>query len=420
MKKDIFISYRRRGAEHLALLMYHQLQQDGYTVFLDVESLHNGKYDEALFRGIKDATDVLLILPPHALDTCNDPEDWIRQEVECALKHHKNIIPVMMDGFEDWPKDLPETMQDVVNYQGLTNYPGYFTQMMQRLEKDFLKSKPRMVPSFSSVKSDDPVSAIHRCANCGSDAIALSDPLPRDVMFLRAMRKATNWWIILAFLVFWIVMMIGSPEEANLILFGFDLNFIMDIPLMQMINFVPESIGHLIILVGCLLILGNEAYRYSETPVILKNENEWRTLTVTCRKCAARRTVAISAEDLDNRTPADMPTKCAIPIFLGGSAIAFSSLNSLQKINAINGPSDVFTVFFIMLVMLAAIVLHRIGKISRHLSGIPGRTFIDYLKLDLFSDTYDDEERADTGKTLREKVIRFAKPDEFNNKKEDE
>ena len=54
-KEDIFISYRRKGGEWFAYVIYLKLTDLGYSCFFDKESLRQ---------------DFILILPPHALDRC--------------------------------------------------------------------------------------------------------------------------------------------------------------------------------------------------------------------------------------------------------------------------------------------------------------------------------------------------------------
>lgn len=79
---DIFISYRRSNGSQLASLLKVYLQLRGYSVFLDVEQLENGKFDENILKNLRDAKHFLLLLTPNALDRCiNDPEnkDWIRK-----------------------------------------------------------------------------------------------------------------------------------------------------------------------------------------------------------------------------------------------------------------------------------------------------------------------------------------------------
>ena len=67
------------------------------SVFLDVDRLEAGKFDNNLLQSIRSARNFVLVLTPGALDRCkNDEEqrDWIHKEVACALSSKCNIIPV--------------------------------------------------------------------------------------------------------------------------------------------------------------------------------------------------------------------------------------------------------------------------------------------------------------------------------------
>lgn len=143
-KYDIFISYRRTSYD-TANLIATKLRHAGYRVFFDVDTLTAGKFNEQLLEVIKECKDFVLVLPENALDRCVDENDWIRREVTCAIQNGRNIIPVMLDGFV-WPKEMPQGMEELANYQAITAVGHeYFDMAMQRLQ-GFLKSKPR--PSY--------------------------------------------------------------------------------------------------------------------------------------------------------------------------------------------------------------------------------------------------------------------------------
>ena len=141
-KYDIFVSYRRSSSES-ANLIATRLRAAGYRVFFDVESLRGGKFNEQLYNVIDNCTDFLLILPENALDRCNDPEDWVRKEVLRAIADKKNIIPVMLTGF-NWPKQMPEGMEELPLYQAITaSSTEYFDLSIRKLIEQYLKSKPK-------------------------------------------------------------------------------------------------------------------------------------------------------------------------------------------------------------------------------------------------------------------------------------
>ena len=140
-KCDVFISYRRDGGDMTAMYFYQALKDRGYNVFYDLEVLRAGKFNEALLDSIQSCTDFVLILSPHALDRCEDESDWVRREIAEALRAHKNIVPVMLKGF-NFPEKLPEDIDDVRYQNGLTCTTEYFEESINRLCQRYLNSLP--------------------------------------------------------------------------------------------------------------------------------------------------------------------------------------------------------------------------------------------------------------------------------------
>ena len=139
-KYDIFISYRRTAYD-TANLVAEKLRNAGYSVFFDIDTLTSGKFNEQLLTVILNCKDFILILPKDGLDRCDNPEDWIRREVACAIDSNKNIIPIMLTGFE-WPDELPEDIAELPKYQAIAPAGhAYFDMAVERL-KSYLKSKP--------------------------------------------------------------------------------------------------------------------------------------------------------------------------------------------------------------------------------------------------------------------------------------
>lgn len=79
---DVFVSYRRSNGSQLASLLKVHLQLRGFTVFIDVERLEAGKFDNNLLNSIKQAKHFILVLTPNTLDRCiNDVDckDWVHR-----------------------------------------------------------------------------------------------------------------------------------------------------------------------------------------------------------------------------------------------------------------------------------------------------------------------------------------------------
>lgn len=142
-KYDIFISYRRDGGDITAGRIADRLKQQGYRVFLDVESLRSGNFNEQLYSVIESCSDVVVILPEKALERCEKENDWLKLEVSHALKHNKNIIPVMLKGFK-FPEEMPKGIEDLAKKQGVeASSTTYFDASMDKL-MELLTSKKHL------------------------------------------------------------------------------------------------------------------------------------------------------------------------------------------------------------------------------------------------------------------------------------
>lgn len=148
---DIFISYRRQGGFEVAKHIKDLLERDGYSVSFDIDNLGKGNFNEKLLDRISKCKDFILILDAHVFDREADEfkkgsneghEDWLIKEIAQALKAKKNIIPVMLDGFTEFPKQLPDEIKDVRYKNGPKYDRDYFDAFYERL-KNFFNEGPR-------------------------------------------------------------------------------------------------------------------------------------------------------------------------------------------------------------------------------------------------------------------------------------
>ena len=129
---DIFISYRREGGYAMARLLYECFKNAGLSVFLDLEELRAGPFNDKLYEAIDSCENFVLVLPPNSLDRCVHQNDWLRLEIEHAIRQKKNIIPVMMDGFT-FPEDLPPSMQVLPFFNGVQSSREYFDATIKKM-----------------------------------------------------------------------------------------------------------------------------------------------------------------------------------------------------------------------------------------------------------------------------------------------
>lgn len=153
---QIFISYRRDGGDAMAGRLADRFTALGYKVFYDVDSMRAGTFNEQILDAIGQCNDFLIVLPPNALDRCVNADDWVRKELSFALEHKKNIIPIMMRGFE-FPATLPEDIDNVRNMEGVLATSEYFDAVVQRIESLLLSRKKENKENKVSVKINNTV-----------------------------------------------------------------------------------------------------------------------------------------------------------------------------------------------------------------------------------------------------------------------
>lgn len=115
---DIFISYNRHSSNTHAQLLYKELCGRNYMVFLDHKDLPSGNYQHYIFNAIESCKDFIVLLTPTTFDSV-----WVQDEIQQALLHKRNIIPVIADDFV-WPNNPPKWMEDLRNQNGTIYHQG--------------------------------------------------------------------------------------------------------------------------------------------------------------------------------------------------------------------------------------------------------------------------------------------------------
>src|SRR5208282_2485386 len=84
----------------------------------------------------------LVLLTPSALERCDEPNDWLRREIETALSYKRNIVPLTLEGFDfsmpEFVQRLTGTLAPLKHYNGLTIPPAFFDEAMERLRRQYL------------------------------------------------------------------------------------------------------------------------------------------------------------------------------------------------------------------------------------------------------------------------------------------
>jgi hypothetical protein len=141
IEKTVFLSYRRTNIPW-ALAIFQNLTQHGYDVFFDYNGIASGDFERVILGNITARAHFLVLLTPSALERCGDHADWLRREIETALANQRNIVPLMLEGFDfGTPRiasQLTGTLAALKRYNGLSIPPGYFLEAMERLRSRYL------------------------------------------------------------------------------------------------------------------------------------------------------------------------------------------------------------------------------------------------------------------------------------------
>ncbi|MGA8029131.1 MAG: tetratricopeptide repeat protein [Bryobacteraceae bacterium] len=141
IEKTVFLSYRRTNIPW-ALAIFQNLRQHGYDVFFDYNGMASGDFERVILGNIPARAHFLVLLTPSALERCNEPADWLRREIETALATQRNIVPLMLEGFEfgaaKIANQLTGTLAALKHYDGVRIPPDYFEEAMDRLRVRYL------------------------------------------------------------------------------------------------------------------------------------------------------------------------------------------------------------------------------------------------------------------------------------------
>jgi len=125
-----------------ALAIYQNLNNNGYDVFFDFNGIASGDFESVILGNIKARAHFIVLLTPSALERCNEPGDWLRREIETALKTKRNMVPLMLEGFDFGTpaiaNQLTGKLAALKRYNALDVPASYFMAAMERLREKFL------------------------------------------------------------------------------------------------------------------------------------------------------------------------------------------------------------------------------------------------------------------------------------------
>jgi len=160
----LFISYRRQDTPDATGRLYDRLKAHfgAESVFYDVDTIPLGvDFRKHMGDQVGKCDVFLAIIGDHWLSTCyedgakqgqrrlDDPEDWVRIEIEAALSREIPVIPVLVARAKMPGKaDLPSSLQDLVfrnaaEVRSDGNYESYTSRLVQSIERIFADGDER-------------------------------------------------------------------------------------------------------------------------------------------------------------------------------------------------------------------------------------------------------------------------------------
>ena len=170
IEKTVFICYRRTNTPW-ALAIFQNLTQYGYDVFFDYSGIDPDDFERVVLANIRARAHFLVLLTPSALVPCGDPGDWVRREIEAAIDSRRNIVPLMLEGFDFGTpaiaSQLTGKLAALKNYNALSIPAEYFLEAMNRLRDVYLN-----VPLDAVVQPVSPAAGLAATEQRGAAAMA--------------------------------------------------------------------------------------------------------------------------------------------------------------------------------------------------------------------------------------------------------
>ena len=189
IEKTVFLSYRRAD-ESWGLAIFQNLTQHGYDAFIDYDGIASGNFETAILENIRARAHFLVLLTPTALERCGDPQDWMRREIEAAMDSQRNIVPVMLEGFDFGTPAIASQL--IGKLAALKKYNGldipkarFFSSEMERLRNKFLNVSVDAVLHSASVSAQ-------KEATEQSDKAVAAPPKLKDGLHVSDIRFSVN------------------------------------------------------------------------------------------------------------------------------------------------------------------------------------------------------------------------------------
>jgi hypothetical protein len=145
MTGGVFVSYRREDSGGFAGRIYDRLTSrlGRESVFFDVDTIPPGHdFVDVLSERVGKCDALLAVIGKHWVSSADsenrrrldDPQDFVRIEIEAALNRGVPVIPVLVDGAAmPHPEDLPDSLKKLVRRQAVEISHARFDSDAERL-----------------------------------------------------------------------------------------------------------------------------------------------------------------------------------------------------------------------------------------------------------------------------------------------
>jgi hypothetical protein len=196
MAGNIFISYRREDTAAYARLIFNELVEafPRQEVFMDVDSIRPGEdFSEVIVHRLKSCSVLIVVIGRNwskfaeqvAEASADDREDFVRIEIEAALKLKLLIIPVLVDGVP-MPRsaDLPKSLRPLARRTAIEVRHVHFAANCARLIDALSEALSNNKVSSDKRKPSDRSMPKHRFFGWG--ALETQRLAPTIIIFLLA------------------------------------------------------------------------------------------------------------------------------------------------------------------------------------------------------------------------------------------
>jgi hypothetical protein len=151
MSGGVFICYRREDSAGFAGRIYDRLKSGlgRESVFIDVDNIPAGRdFVEVLTERVGRCDALVALIGKNWLASADkdgrrrldDPNDFVRIEIEAALERNVPVIPVLVDGAAmPQATDLPETLKKLARRQGIEISHNRFDSDADRLTEALVR-----------------------------------------------------------------------------------------------------------------------------------------------------------------------------------------------------------------------------------------------------------------------------------------